>query len=432
MAFASSMEWMGERVGKKVEELQDALKNKRLELCPWEEFGIECEKAATYAQLWINPCQGWNQIQWSVDYFARKCHGTAFVANIWPQTMAGLAHDALSNYEKSKMKAPPFGSYQMETWQHAENAVAAVDRSKDVTWVNDELVQVSLKLLEDPDWEQVSGEDGISVWRKYLSPNLMIADRKVDRASKFAVVKARAIIDAPVSQVYDLFTDNSRVHEYNEYCKEVTDLAWLDPATKVTQSLTGRPWSREFVTRVHYRDMGEGVKLVVNRAEDHPAAVTNAGYTRMEMPLSANLMRPLASDPSKTEFTLITHIDPGGFAATQFGAMVTNRLSTESPRTFLAALGKAVVKLNAPPAEVAQRRRGLGKNLQRVTIGAALAAASLLKVAASSASHARFTRHSANPAGNVDGAAMFEPEALWQPDDASRPVPASMAPSPPA
>lgn len=57
MAFASSMEWMGERVGKKVEELQDALKNKRLELCPWEEFGIECEKAATYAQLWINPCQ---------------------------------------------------------------------------------------------------------------------------------------------------------------------------------------------------------------------------------------------------------------------------------------------------------------------------------------------------------------------------------------
>ncbi|KAJ1478376.1 hypothetical protein T484DRAFT_1817772 [Baffinella frigidus] len=162
----------------------------------------------------------------------------------------------------------------------------------------------------------------------------------------------------------------------------------------------------------------------------------------MEMPLSANLMRPLASDPSKTEFTLITHIDPGGFAATQFGAMVTNRLSTESPRTFLAALGKAVVKLNAPPAEyvklnappaeVSQRTRGLGKNLQRVTIGAALAAASLLKVAASSASHARFTRHSANPAGNVDGAAMFEPEALWQPDDASRPVPASMAPSPPA
>ncbi|KAJ1478377.1 hypothetical protein T484DRAFT_1817773 [Baffinella frigidus] len=231
MAFASSMEWMGERVGKKVEELQDALKNKRLELCPWEEFGIECEKAATYAQLWINPCQGWNQIQWSVDYFARKCHGTAFVANIWPQTMAGLAHDALSNYEKSKMKAPPFGSYQMETWQHAENAVAAVDRSKDVTWVNDELVQ-DADWKQDPDWEQVSGEDGISVWRKYLSPNLMIADRKVDRASKFAVVKARAIIDAPVSQVYDLFTDNSRVHEYNEYCKEVTDLAWLDPATK--------------------------------------------------------------------------------------------------------------------------------------------------------------------------------------------------------
>jgi hypothetical protein len=56
MAFAT-MEQLGQRLGEKVEELQGALKAKRLELCPWEEFGIECEKALTYHQLWINPCQ---------------------------------------------------------------------------------------------------------------------------------------------------------------------------------------------------------------------------------------------------------------------------------------------------------------------------------------------------------------------------------------
>jgi hypothetical protein len=53
--------------------------------------------------------------------------------------------------------------------------------------------------------------------------------------------------------VYDLFTDNSRVHEYNEYCKDVQDLEWLDEHTKITHSRTGRPFSRDFVTRVHYR-----------------------------------------------------------------------------------------------------------------------------------------------------------------------------------
>ena len=48
-------------------------------------------------------------------------------------------------------------------------------------------------------------------------------------------------------QVYDLFTDNSRVHEYNEYCKEVTDLAWLDPATKVHKTVGTTHESRDHI-----------------------------------------------------------------------------------------------------------------------------------------------------------------------------------------
>ena len=56
LAFAS-VDKIGQRLERGIEELQAALKKKRLELCPWEEFGIECEKALTYHQLWINPCQ---------------------------------------------------------------------------------------------------------------------------------------------------------------------------------------------------------------------------------------------------------------------------------------------------------------------------------------------------------------------------------------
>ena len=108
------------------------------------------------------------------------------------------------------------------------------------------------------------------------------------------------------------------MHEYNEYCKEVKDLEWLDPTTKVTYSLTGRPWSRDFVTRVHYSTLPDSTRVIVNRAEEHHAAPLRPNYTRMTMPLGANILRPVAGDSSKTEVTLITHVNPGGFAQTHF------------------------------------------------------------------------------------------------------------------
>ena len=93
------------------------------------------------------------------------------------------------------------------------------------------------------------------MWRKYLQAERRIADRAIGKAAKFACVRAHSVIDAPLEEVYDLFTDNTRVHEYNEYCKGVVDLEWLDQDTKITHSSTGRPFCREFVTRVHYRQV---------------------------------------------------------------------------------------------------------------------------------------------------------------------------------
>ena len=37
-----------------------------------------------------------------------------------------------------------------------------------MTWVNDELVETTQRLLADTKWELVNEDDGISVWRKYL------------------------------------------------------------------------------------------------------------------------------------------------------------------------------------------------------------------------------------------------------------------------
>ena len=182
-------------------------------------------------------------------------------------------------------------------------------------------------------------------------------------------------------QVYSLFVDNKRVHEYNEYCKDVQDLEWLDEHTKVTYSLTGRPWSRDFVTRVHYHTLADSTRVIVNRAEDHPLAPPRPNYTRMTMPLGANILRPASGDPTKTDVTLITHVNPGGFAQTHFGAMVTNRLSTDSPRQFLVKLN-SVAHRSMAPGNKSPKKRDDGTRRRRpwrLGLGTVLAALSMLK-----------------------------------------------------
>eukprot|EP00287_Rhodomonas_sp_CCMP768_P007828 CAMPEP_0196731390 /NCGR_PEP_ID=MMETSP1091-20130531/11149_1 /TAXON_ID=302021 /ORGANISM="Rhodomonas sp., Strain CCMP768" /LENGTH=450 /DNA_ID=CAMNT_0042074523 /DNA_START=251 /DNA_END=1599 /DNA_ORIENTATION=- len=393
--FDSALQW-GESVKCRVKttvseqyaDLKAGLKRKRLELCPWEEFAIECEEAFTYHQLWVNPCQGWNSMQRVIDSAAKRAEGAAFVpTHFWPATLVALAQTKLKEYGRSTATAaPPFGSNQGSSWfgkaWGGEDAHSAP--THDVQWVNDKLVAAALQQQQDDaSWEAVSSEGGVTVWRKYFPREMRIAGKPIGVSSKFACVKAKAVIDAPLDKVYALFLDNSRVQEYNEYCKDVQDLEWLDPATKVTHSFTGRPWSRDFVTRVHYRALGKDARIVVSRAEEHPKAEATGGYTRMEMALGANIMRRAPGDASKTEFTLITHVNPGGFASTQFGAAVTNRLSTESPRQFIAKLTAAASADRRAGGRRAEGQLGLAGRVRKharesLIGGAALGAMTLL------------------------------------------------------
>ena len=56
---------------------------------------------------------------------------------------------------------------------------------------------------------------------------------QVGDASKFLCVKAEAILEASPEKVYSLFVDNSRVREYNEFCKQIKDLEYINSTTKV-------------------------------------------------------------------------------------------------------------------------------------------------------------------------------------------------------
>lgn len=58
-----------------------------------------------------------------------------------------------------------------------------------------------------------------------------------ETASKFLCVKAEAVLDASPAQVYTLFVDNTRVREYNEFCKQIKDLQYVNSTTKVRPRL---------------------------------------------------------------------------------------------------------------------------------------------------------------------------------------------------
>jgi hypothetical protein len=243
---------------------------------------------------------------------------------------------------------------------------------RDVAWTNSQLVSTALSLNDSDGWEPVSSADGVQVWRMYIPADLVIAGEPVGRASQFAAVKARGVLNAPLDRVYCLFTDNERVGEYNEYCKEIRDLEWLDESTKVTYSSTGRPWCRDFVTRVHYTTLEDKTRMVVNRAEEHPMAPRKTGYSRMGMSVGASVMRPLPG--GRTEFTMLTHVNPGGMANTKFGAVVTNRLSTESPRAFLQSIGK-VLDSDSAKAKAKAKAKDSDKDKDKSPAGAAAFAA---------------------------------------------------------
>ncbi|CAB1102757.1 unnamed protein product [Ectocarpus sp. CCAP 1310/34] len=181
-----------------------------------------------------------------------------------------------------------------------------------------------------------------------------------EAAAKFACVKAMGTLDARASDLYKLFLDNERVHEYNDNCKEVRDLERLSDDTKVSWACTPRyrPFkARDFVTAVHYRTLEDGTMMVVNRPVEHPAARRGKKYVRAEILIATNIMRPNREDPSKTDFISVTHINPGGIADSRIGAKIVNKLCAKAPVNLLVALERSANSAPVPREEVAAAKK---------------------------------------------------------------------------
>ncbi|CAM9946626.1 unnamed protein product, partial [Ectocarpus sp. 8 AP-2014] len=103
--------------------------------------------------------------------------------------------------------------------------------------------------------------------------------------------------------------------------------------------------ARDFCTLVHFRTLSDGTLAQVSKPVEHPAAPRTSRYVRSEILLAGNFMRPVPGDPSRTEFLMVTHVNPGGAAETRAGAMLVNSLCTSSPVTFIRRLEVAAKKL---------------------------------------------------------------------------------------
>ncbi|CAB1114578.1 unnamed protein product [Ectocarpus sp. CCAP 1310/34] len=203
----------------------------------------------------------------------------------------------------------------------------------DASVANEDSFRRALELIledaEEGGWERVvSTRNGaLSVERKFIGKNA--------GGSKFACIRAWCSMDVPAEAVAELMESSERVKEYNKWFLEGRDLELLDENTKVVWASSPSPLPfvkpRDFVTVVNVRRLEDGSIVVVNRGYRHPEAPPSTEYVRGEVILAANVIRPDPKDRNRTQFTLLTQVDPGGIAP----AWIVNKISAHDPVDFL-------------------------------------------------------------------------------------------------
>jgi hypothetical protein len=63
----------------------------------------------------------------------------------------------------------------------------------------------------------------------------------------------------------------------------------------------------------------------------------------MEIMVGGNIIRRVEGDDSKTHFTVLTHVNPGGVAETRLGAMILNSAAASGPLKFIHGLRKVAL-----------------------------------------------------------------------------------------
>ena len=199
-------------------------------------------------------------------------------------------------------------------------------------------------------------EHGFEVYRRFL---------KGDTSSKYACVMARGTVKAAPKKLLALFEDDTRTREYNNLFLRGEDLEYVADNTKIQWACTPPVFpfkARDFVTLIHIRKLRDGTLVYLNTATQHrskPAG--NNGYVRGRIVLAANIMRPIKGKPNLCEVTMMTQLDPGGFAP----APAVNKICLSGPGGFMRNIEVAANK--APSRAVLKEKKRLAKELKKRT-----------------------------------------------------------------
>ena len=239
------------------------------------------------------------------------------------------------------------------------NLFAPKERETIIQQTHRILDNVETALQNEDIWELINECDGVKVWRTFENIKEMHSSTSTNKNKSsnndVAVIRSEVILNSSPQKVYQLFMDNSRVHEYNENCVELHDIEYLNHNTKVNWCATGKfgPFkARDFVTAVHFRELvgrrnrvtSSGVGYVSIAANiQHSKLPPTTHYVRSEIQLAATLMIPLPGQPNKTKFIQVTQVGQlGGVADSKMAKKITQGLAEKAPVDFCKKFDQAL------------------------------------------------------------------------------------------
>lgn len=186
-------------------------------------------------------------------------------------------------------------------------------------YMNDVTLNKILKLVDPNDvgWTKIRSEDGINVYRKFMG---------MGPGFQYACVRCGAVINASLSNVYNLFDDDSRIREYNSFYERGKDIEVFNDNTRIVWSASPPVFpfkARDFCTVIHTRKLKDGTIVILNRATTHSDAPPTSKYVRASVIFGANILQPVENSSNKCKLTMITQVDPGGFTP----PMIINHVS---------------------------------------------------------------------------------------------------------
>mmetsp|Transcript_9735 Transcript_9735/g.13308 ORF Transcript_9735/g.13308 Transcript_9735/m.13308 type:complete len:557 (-) Transcript_9735:40-1710(-) len=217
--------------------------------------------------------------------------------------------------------------------------------------MNDIVLNKVLNLIDqnDPGWELIRSDGDINVYRKFIRGGETFG-------SQYACVKCSGIIHASPESILTLFEDNTRVREYNTFFDRGRDLETVAENTKVVWACSPPIFpfkARDFCTVVHFRKLKDGTVVVLNRATTHEEAPVSNDFVRAAIVLAANIIQPVPGNPNACKLTMITQLDPGGFAP----PVIVNNVCTIGPISFMRLIESAAKR--TPSHQVIMEKKKL-------------------------------------------------------------------------